>query len=148
MVITENLTCWLWCIHVTAAFYFMFPSNAFPHPPVPLNLWESLSHRVGGNRKRNQQWTNACQKSIETVFLIAICRQGGDKWQSKTLFLLIFYLRSLIVFWRFRLPPTQCVYISDWVINKKKMINQYRRNRNEKRIVFISVSGSGSDING
>ena len=25
----------------------------------------------------------AGQKSIETVFLIAICRQWGDKWQSE-----------------------------------------------------------------
>ena len=48
-----------------------------------------VAHRVGGNRKRNQQSTNADQKSIETVFLIAICRQWGDKWQSKTLFLLV-----------------------------------------------------------
>ena len=40
---------------------------------------------------------NVGQKSIETVFLIAICRQWGDKCQSKTLFLLIFDLRSLIV---------------------------------------------------
>ena len=31
------------------------------------------------------------------VFLIAICCHSGDKWQSKTLFLTIFYLRSLIV---------------------------------------------------
>ena len=31
-------------------------------------------------------------KSIETVFLIAICPQIGDKWQSKTLFLSIFDL--------------------------------------------------------
>ena len=37
------------------------------------------SHRVGGNRKRNQQSTNADQKSIETVFSIAICRQWVDK---------------------------------------------------------------------
>ena len=37
---------------------------------------------------------NADQKSIETVFLIAICRQCGDKWQSKTLFQTIFDLRS------------------------------------------------------
>ena len=36
-------------------------------------------------------------KSLETVFSIAICRQYGDKWQSKTLFLLIFDLRSSIV---------------------------------------------------
>ena len=48
------------------------------------------SHRVGGNRKRNQESTNADQKSIETVLSVAICRQWGDKWQSKKLFLLIF----------------------------------------------------------
>ena len=33
--------------------------------------------------------TNIDQKSIKTVFLIAICRPTGDKWQSKTLFLSI-----------------------------------------------------------
>ena len=48
-----------------------------------------ISHRVGGNRKRSKQSTNADQKSLETVFSIAICRQSGDKWQSKTLFLTI-----------------------------------------------------------
>ena len=37
------------------------------------------------------------QKSIETVFSIAICHHTGDKWQSKTLFLSIFDARSLIV---------------------------------------------------
>ena len=37
------------------------------------------------------------QKSLETEFSIVICRQSGDKWQSKTLFLTIFYLRSSIV---------------------------------------------------
>ena len=31
--------------------------------------------------------TNGDQKSLETEFSIAICRQTGDKWQSKTLFL-------------------------------------------------------------
>ena len=51
------------------------------------------THRLGGNQKHNHQSRNVGQKSIETVFLIAI----GDKWQSKTLFLLIFDLRSLIV---------------------------------------------------
>ena len=55
------------------------------------------SHQVGGNQKRYQQSRNANQKSIETVFSIAICRQWGDKWQSKTLFILIFYLPSSIV---------------------------------------------------
>ena len=37
------------------------------------------------------------QKSIETEFLIAICRLSGDKWQSKTLFLAIFDPLSSIV---------------------------------------------------
>ena len=36
-------------------------------------------------------------KKLETVFLIAICRQSGDKWQSKTLFLTIFDLRLSMV---------------------------------------------------
>ena len=70
-----------------------------------------IPHRVGGNRKRNQQSTNTDQKSIETVFSIAICRQKaietvfsiaicrqwGDKWQLKTLFLSLFDLPSSIV---------------------------------------------------
>ena len=56
-------------------------------------IFHQIAHRVGGNQKGNQQSTYVDQKSIETVFLIAICRQ----WQSKTLFLLIFDLRSTIV---------------------------------------------------
>ena len=36
--------------------------------------------------------TNMDQKSLETVFLIAICRQSGNKWQSKTMFLLLIYI--------------------------------------------------------
>ena len=56
-----------------------------------------LSHRIGDNRKRSKQSTNADQKSLETVFSIAICRQLGDKWQSKSLFLTRFDLRSSIV---------------------------------------------------
>ena len=34
--------------------------------------------------------TNIDQKLLETEFLIAICRPTDDKWQSKTLFLVIF----------------------------------------------------------
>ena len=33
---------------------------------------------------------NVDQKSIKTVFSIAICRPTGDKWQSKTQFLSFF----------------------------------------------------------
>ena len=32
----------------------------------------SLSHRIGGNRKRSEQVMNADHKSLETVFSIAI----------------------------------------------------------------------------
>ena len=49
---------------------------------------------------------NVDQKSIKTVFLIAICRPTGDKWHLKTLFLSIFDPHSGIVdngFYR-RLP--------------------------------------------
>ena len=69
----------LWCCHFRCDFHVAF------------------SHRVGGNRKRSSQSTKADQKSKETVFSIVICRQSGDKWQSKTLFLTIFDLRSSIV---------------------------------------------------
>ena len=40
---------------------------------------------------------NVDKKSIETVFLIAICRHPGDKLQLKTLFLAIFDPHSSIV---------------------------------------------------
>ena len=40
---------------------------------------------------------NVDQKLLETVFSIVICRQSGYLWQSKTLFLNILGLRSLIV---------------------------------------------------
>ena len=86
-------------------------------------------HRVGGNRKRYQQSPNVDKKSIDTVFSIAICRQCGDKCQSKTLFLSIFYLRSSIVL-EFRLLPTQCDFLGVsfrvilWVLGKLCVVIQ------------------------
>ena len=49
-------------------------------------------NRIGGKQKRPQQSTSADHKLLEAVFLIAICRQTGDKWQSKTLFLFLIYV--------------------------------------------------------
>ena len=73
-------------------------SQALYHcAPKIVDLPGPITRRVGGNRKRYQRSTNADQKSIETVFLIVICRQCGDKWPSKTMFLTIFYLRSSIL---------------------------------------------------
>ena len=48
------------------------------------------------------------KKSLETVFSIAICRQSGDKWQSKTLFLTTF-VDSINVC---RLPGVEILYIN------------------------------------
>ena len=53
-------------------------------------------HQVGGYRKLSSQSTNGDQKSVETVFLIVICSQSCDKWQSKTVSN-EFYLRSSTV---------------------------------------------------
>ena len=64
---------------------------------MELNVRKPLSHRVGDNRKRYQQSTNQIKNRYKQCFLIAICRQCGDKWQMKTLFLTIFDLRSSIV---------------------------------------------------
>ena len=69
----------------------------WPYLKLVASYIYTTSHRIGGNRKRYQQLPNADQKSIETVLSIAICRQCGDKWQSKTLFLTIFDLCSSIV---------------------------------------------------
>ena len=40
---------------------------------------QQLSHRIGGNQKRFSQSKNVDQKSLETVFLIVICRQPSRK---------------------------------------------------------------------
>ena len=58
---------------------------------VHMRIWRG-THRVGGNQMSILS-TKVFQKSLETEFTIAICHQLGDKWQSKTLFLVIFYLR-------------------------------------------------------
>ena len=75
--------------------------------------WTSLHYyNITTGRRQSKQSRNADQKSLETVFSIAICRQSGDKWQSKTLFRTIFYLRSSIVLTlAFRLPPTRCEHV-------------------------------------
>ena len=56
-----------------------------------------ITHRAGGNRKHSYQSRNMDQKPLETVFLIAIYRQSDYKWQSKTQFLTISDLHSLMV---------------------------------------------------
>ena len=57
------------------------------------------SHPTPGRRQSKTLIlsANVDQKSLETEFLIAICRQSDDKCQWKTLFLSIFDPRSSIV---------------------------------------------------
>ena len=55
------------------------------------------SHLIGGNQKLSLHLRNTDKKLLETVFLITICHQWGDKLQSKTLFLTIFDLSLKIV---------------------------------------------------
>ena len=70
---------------------------------------EASDHTQGRRQSKTSiLLRNVDQKSIETVFSIAICRPTGDKWQSKTLFLSIFDPRSSIVDYVFDLPPTRC----------------------------------------
>ena len=75
----------------------------------------AYSHRIEGNGKRCQQSTNADQQLIETVFSIVICRQWGDKWQSKTLFLLIFNLGSSIVLAFLIAAYLVCYYMAAYI---------------------------------
>ena len=64
--------------------------------------------------KRPRLSGNADKKSIETVFLIAICHHFGDKWQWKTLFLSIFDPRLSIVDNVFHCRPTRCKQTVVW----------------------------------
>ena len=55
-----------------------------------------LSFPTGGNRNRSEQSMTGDHRLLETVFSIAICRQSGDKRQSKALSLAILDPRSSI----------------------------------------------------
>ena len=60
--------------------------------------WRSVIPTRGRRQSKTVlQSTSADHISLETVASIVICRQSGDKCQSKTLFLTIFYLRSSVV---------------------------------------------------
>ena len=50
--------------------------SAYPYKPVTKDTEE-----LSGNQKTLLTIDKRDQKSLETVFLIAICRQLGDKWQ-------------------------------------------------------------------
>ena len=54
----------------------------------------TLSNRIGSNKKQSKHSMNADNKLLETVFVIAICCLSDYKQQSKILLLTIFnYVR-------------------------------------------------------
>ena len=55
-----------------------------------------ISHRVGDNRKL-LTLDERGSKIAGTALSIVICRQSGEKRQTKNLFLMVFDLRSSIV---------------------------------------------------
>ena len=61
---------------------------------------------------------NVDQKSLETEFSIVICRPSGDKWQSKTLFLLIFDPPSSII---------KSILIAPYLVWYQKLVNWFVR---------------------
>ena len=79
------------------------PSSMHPCAAIgpPENVWLIRFYLLNGYTPDRRQpillSSNVDQKSLETEFSIAICRPTGDKWQSKTLFLVIFDSRSSIV---------------------------------------------------
>ena len=64
-----------------------------------------LAYRTGGNRKRSKQSMNMDHKSLETVFLIAICRQSGDLRSTFVISINVFDFRISEVFIEYR--PTE-----------------------------------------
>ena len=61
-----------------------------------------FSHRVGSNRKRYKQSMNTDKKSIETVFLIVICRQMAIENSVSIKFFI--YVRQYFDVFHCRLP--------------------------------------------
>ena len=80
--------------------------------------------------------TNIDKKSLETEFLIAICRPTGDKCQSKTLFLAIFDPHSSIVKSVFdcRLSGVSIVFFTFQENEKLKKLQGPRNPLQEKQI--------------
>ena len=77
--------------------------------------------------------TNVDQKLLETEFLIAICRQIGDKWQSKALFPAIFYWCSSIVknVFHCRLPGVLLAEESIMVNENESTIKEHQFQRSD-----------------
>ena len=75
------------------------------------------------------------KKSLETEFLIAICRHTGDIWRSKTLFLSIIYLRSSIVLAFLNAAYPVCYCNIQFMLSK---VQNYARHINSKSFVYSS----------
>ena len=97
-----------------------------------LHCWKSsVAAQITPDRRQSKTlltFDECGSKSIETVFTIAICRQSGDKWQSKALFLTILIcVRRLYL--RFRLPPIRCANACWTIFTGQSLFFQKRRGR-------------------
>ena len=88
---------------------------------------------------------NVVHKSLETVFSIAICRQSGDKRQSKTLFLTILDLRSSIVLTFSIAAYLKCLFIgllntqpdqSKTMATRNNLLSDYKR---QSKTLFLMI---------
>ena len=95
MQMVHGLLLWL---YIDCELLTDMPPPILGHNVNRISSW-SDSFITPGRRqsKTTLQSRNVDQKSLETVFSIAICRPTGDKWQLKTLFISIFDARSSIV---------------------------------------------------
>ena len=94
--VTAHLIAPIWCVsQITQVSYFVYFMQF--HTFKGEHSWPKVFTPGRRQTKTPKLSRNVDQKWLETEFLIAICRQCGNKWQSKTLFLLIFDPRSSIV---------------------------------------------------
>ena len=73
--------------------------------PRNSRVYVRYSHRIGGNRKRCERSANADQKSLETVFSIAILSPVGRQMAIEN-FVSNYFLSTFVD--SFRLPPIRC----------------------------------------
>ena len=100
------------------------------------------NHRYPGitvsNDDEYQHTGYAAIETLEKVFSFAICRQSGDKWQSKTMFLTNFVLRSQIVLTLLIPKMTTNTQISTSMTTntkrKSSITNQNHDHRHQKKV--------------
>ena len=114
-----------------------------------------LTDNYTRDRQQSKMFTlsmNVDKKSLETEFSIAICRPTSDKWQSKTLFLAIFDLRSLIVKSVFDCSPSSVcaerIFLKDFFqkVDFEKISRRQKSGKNHQGLHFWLKCSHGQKI--